>query len=267
MNNLQEFNFKGNNVRTVQIDSKPYFVGKDVAKILGYSRPQKAVRDLVDQDDQKTLAYKACPNLGLWSNNDFSDKTIINESGMYSLIMNSQMPNAKQFKHWVTGEVLPSIRKHGAYMTPEKIEEALLNPDTIINLAQQLKSEREGRLIAEKNVKSMKPKALFADSVSTSKTDISVGDMAKILKGNGIDIGRNRFFEWLRDNGYLIKQKGNDYNSPTQKSMELGLFRVKESSRIDSNGMAIILKTPIVTGKGQQYFVNKFLSENEKVEA
>ena len=106
----------------------------------------------------------------------------------------------------------------------------------------------------------MKPKALFADSVSTSKTDISVGDMAKILKGNGIDIGRNRFFEWLRDNGYLIKQKGNDYNSPTQKSMELGLFRVKESSRIDSNGMAIILKTPIVTGKGQQYFVNKFLN-------
>jgi len=179
MNKLQEFNFKGNNVRTVQISNEPYFVGKDVAEILGYSRPQKAVRDLVDQDDQKTLAYKACPNLGLWSNNDFSDKTIINESGMYSLIMNSQMPNAKQFKHWVTGEVLPSIRKHGAYMTPEKIEEALLNPDTIINLAQQLKSEREGRLIAEQQVAEDRPKVTYYDKVLANPSLVTITIIAK----------------------------------------------------------------------------------------
>lgn len=252
MNNLQEFNFKGNNVRTVQIDSKPYFVGKDVADILGYKNGSRDINKHVDDDDKLKYQISTAGQL--------REQTIINESGLYSLILSSKLPAAKEFKRWVTSEVLPTIRKHGAYLTDSAIEQTLTDPDYLIKLATQLKTEREGRLIAEKNVKSMKPKALFADSVSTSKTDISVGDMAKILKGNGIDIGRNRFFEWLRDNGYLIKQKGNDYNSPTQKSMELGLFRVKESSRIDSNGMAIILKTPIVTGKGQQYFVNKFLN-------
>lgn len=252
MNNLQEFNFKGNNVRTVQIDNAPYFVGNDITNTLKYKNGRKAISDHVDVEDVREERIVTPSGI--------QKMKVINESGLYSLILSSKLPAAKEFKRWVTSEVLPTIRKHGAYLTDSAIEQTLTDPDYLIKLATQLKTEREGRLIAERNVKTMKPKALFADSVSISKTDISIGDMAKILKGNGINIGRNRFFKWLRDNGYLIKRAGNDYNSPTQKSMELGLFRVKESSRIDSNGMTIIMKTPIVTGKGQQYFVNKFLN-------
>lgn len=254
MNNLQEFNFRGNNVRTVQINNEPYFVGKDSAMAIGYTElsSRNALKAHV-----KPKYKKECQ-----INTPSGKQTmiVISEPGMYQLASQSKLADAEEFQDWVYEDVLPTIRKHGAYLTDSAIEQTLTDPDYLIKLATQLKTEREGRLIAEQNVKTMKPKALFADSVSISKTDISIGDMAKILKGNGINIGRNRFFKWLRDNGYLIKRAGNDYNSPTQKSMELGLFRVKESSRIDSNGMTIIMKTPIVTGKGQQYFVNKFLN-------
>ena len=253
MNKLQEFNFKGNNVRTVQIDNEPYFVGNDVANVLGYSRSRKAIQDHVDNDDKCDVPIQDA--IGRNQNT-----TVINESGLYSLILSSKLPTAKEFKHWVTSEVLPSIRKHGAYLTNSAIENTLTDPDYLIKLATQLKSEHDGRLIAEQQAKEMKPKAIFADSVSSSKTIISVGDMAKILKSNGINTGRNRFFNWLRDNGYLIRHKGNDYNSPTQYAMELGLFKVTESSHIESNGETHITKTPVVTGAGQQYFVNKFLN-------
>ena len=183
------------------------------------------------------------------------------------------MPNAKKFKHWVTSEVLPSIRRHGTYMTDEKIEEVLTDPDTNIKLATQLKDERQQRLIeqqlrkdAENQVHEMKPKALFADSVATSKSTILIGELAKILRGNGVDIGATRLFKWMRANGYLINRKGSDWNMPTQRAMDLGLFKIKETTINHSNGTTSISKTPKVTGKGQQYFINKFLKGRELVE-
>lgn len=249
-------------VRTLTIDEKPYFVGKDVAEILGYSNINKAIQMHVDEEDKKVLDYKGFSHFGttLWSGNDFSNKTIINESGLYSLILSSKLPNAKKFKHWVTGEVLPSIRKHGAYMTPETLEQALTSPDFLIKLATELKTEKEKRQALEVQAEENKPKVLFADAVSVSNTSILVGDLAKIIKQNGVNIGANRLFAWLRDNGYLIKRKGNDYNMPTQYSMDLKLFEVKETVITHSDGHTSISKTPKVTGKGQQYFVNKFLA-------
>lgn len=258
MNNLQEFNFKGNNVRTVQIDSKPYFVGKDVADILGYKNGSRDINKHVDDDDKLKYQISTAGQL--------REQTIINESGLYSLILSSKLPAAKEFKRWVTSEVLPTIRKHGAYLTDSAIEQTLTDPDYLIKLATQLKTEREGRLIAEQNVKTMKPKALFADSVTTSHTTILVGDLAKILKGNGVDIGAKRLFKWMRENGYLIKRKGADYNSPTQKSMDMGLFKIKESSHVNGDGVTVVTKTPKVTGKGQQYFINKFLNTDVLLE-
>ena len=184
--------------------------------------------------------------------------TIINESGLYSLILSSKLPTAKKFKRWVTSEVLPAIRKHGLYATPQAIEAILNDPDTMIKTLQALKKEREEKQKLQQQIEQDKPKVLFADAVSTSKSSILVGELAKILRQNGIDIGQNRLFKWLRDNGYLIKRKGTDYNMPTQYSMNLGLFEVKETTITHSDGHISISKTPKVTGKGQIYFINKF---------
>lgn len=275
-NQLQLFNFNGSEVRTLAIDDEPYFVGNDVANILGYQRVGDALKQHVDSDERKTLTYKAFGDLAqsLWKDNDFSNKTVITESGVYSLIFGSELPNAKQFKHWVTHEVLPSIRKHGAYMTNEKIEEALLNPDTLIKLATELKKEREGRLLAEHRNIMNRPKVIFADAVSVSDTPILIGELAKILKQNGVEtleadgktlaMGPNNLFKWMRANGYLINRKGTDYNTPTQKAMKLKLFRIKESTHVSGDGVVKITKTSKVTGKGQQYFVNKFLGDGNK---
>lgn len=265
MNNLQLFNFEGNEVRTLKINDEPYFVGNDVAKILGYSNYRKAVFEHVDDEDKlRTQIRYAGQN---------REVTVINESGLYSLILSSKMPNAKRFKRWVTSEVLPAIRKHGAYMTDEKIEEVLTDPDTIIKLATQLKDERQQRLIeqqlrrdAESQVREMKPKAMFADSVATSESTVLVGELAKIIRGNGVDIGATRLFRWMREHGYLINRKGSDWNIPTQRAMDLGLFKIKETTINHSNGTTSISKTPKVTGKGQQYFINKFLKGRELVE-
>lgn len=186
--------------------------------------------------------------------------TIINESGLYSLILSSKLPNAKKFKRWVTNEVLPSIRKHGAYMTDQTLEQALTSPDFLIQLATQLKEEKEQRKQLEVKVEHDRPKVLFAESVSASKTSILVGELAKILKQNGVDTGQTRLFAWMRENGYLIKRRGNDYNMPTQRAMEMKLFEVKETSVTHSDGHISVNKTPKVTGKGQVYFVNKIMN-------
>lgn len=262
-------------LRTLIIDSEPYFVGKDIAVALGYTNTKKALGDHVDEEDKRIIQRShfvtlennlpkevfpvnfvdvTIPNRGL---------TVINESGVYALVFGSKLPNAKKFKHWVTSEVLPSIRKHGAYMTSETLEQALYNPDFLIKLATELKTEKEKRQALEIQAEENKPKVLFADAVSTSQTSILVGDLAKIIKQNVVDIGANRLFAWFRDNGYLIKRKGSDYNMPTQYSMELGLFEVKETVITHSDGHTSISKTPKVTGKGQQYFVNKFLNKEE----
>lgn len=258
----QLFNFHGQNVRTVTINDEPYFVGKDVAMILGYKDLSRALNQHVEKENRKSLSLKASGDLypSLWEGkNDFSNKIVINEAGVYDLIFDSQLPKAHEFKHWVTSEVLPAIRKHGAYMTPEKIKEALLNPDTIINLATQLKKEQEQRKQLQTENEQMKPKALFADAVSTSNTSILIGQLAKILKQNGVDTGQNRLFAWMRTNGYLGK-RGDSYNKPTQKSMELGLMEVKERTVNNPDGSIRVTITTKVTGKGQQYFINKFLN-------
>lgn len=193
----------------------------------------------------------------------------ITEPQFYKLAIKANNQVAEKFQNWVTSEVLPSIRKHGAYMTPAKIEEVLADPDTIIKLATQLKQEREGRLLAEHQNIINRPKVLFADAVSVSDTPILIGELAKILKQNGVEtlevdgkvlaMGPNNLFKWMRANNYLISRKGMDYNSPTARAMNMGLFRIKESTHVSGDGVVKITKTPKVTGKGQQYFINKFL--------
>lgn len=255
MNGLAIFeNPKFGKVRTLERDGEPWFVGKDVAAALGYGKGKSlanAVANHVDAED-KGVTEMMTPG-------GKQNITIINESGLYSLVMSSKLPAAKEFKHWVTSEVIPSIRKHGAYMTPEKIEEVLLNPDTIIRLAQELKAEQEARRKLEAEAEVNRPKALFADSVSSSSDTILVREMAKILRQNGVKVGQNRLYQWLRENGYLIRQRGDDYNMPTQYSLEHGLMTVKESTFTPADGEPKIWRTAKITGKGQLYFVNKFL--------
>ena len=254
MNNLQVFkNDQFGEIRTVEISGEPWFIGKEIADKLGYQNGSRDVNRHVDDEDKRVIP--------LFDGNQNRDSIIINESGLYSLVLSSKLPTAKQFKRWVTSEVIPSIRKHGAYMTPETIEKVLLNPDTIINLASQLKSEREKRIALEGKVEEDKPKVIFADAVSTAKNSILIGELAKLLKQNGVDMGQNRLFKWLREHGYLIKREGLDYNMPTQRSMELGLFEIKETAITHADGHISISKTPKVTGKGQQYFVNLFLND------
>lgn len=248
--NLQLFAFEGNEVRTLKIDDEPYFVGKDVANILGYSNTRKALQDHVDLEDKKdgvTVRDSIGRN---------QKPTVINESGLYSLILSSKMPNAKKFKRWVTSEVLPTIRKHGAYMTDEKAFDVVHNKNGLADLLQQAADQLKQKDI---QIEEMKPKAMLADAITASETSILVGEMAKILKKNGVNTGQNRFFKWLRANGYLIKRKGTDYNMPTQKSMNLKLFEIKERTIVDGNSTRIV-KTPKITGNGQQYFTNLFLS-------
>lgn len=182
MNELQNFNFEGNEVRTVLINDEPYFVGKDIADILGYSRPDNAIRNHVDDDDKLMHQFSA--------SGQSRNMLVINESGMYSLVLSSKLPNAKKFKRWVTNEVLPSIRKHGAYMTNEKIEEALLDPDTIINLATQLKNEREGRLVAEQQVKEFQPKASYYDKVLSNDALMTISLIAKDYGMSGVSMNK-----------------------------------------------------------------------------
>lgn len=186
---------------------------------------------------------------------------LINESGLYSLILSSKLPAAKKFKHWVTSEVLPAIRKHGLYAT----DELLGNPDFAIAAFTALKEEREKNKVLSAKIEEDKPKVLFADSVTASQTSILVGELAKLIKQNGIEIGQQRMFTWLRNNGFLIKRKGSDYNMPTQYSMELGLFEIKETSITHADGHVSVNKTPKVTGKGQQFFINKFLGKKREI--
>lgn len=245
------FNFRGQDVRTVIINNEPYFVGKDVAEILGYTNPRQALKNHVDEDDK---GVSKCDTPG-----GKQDLVIINESGMYSLVLSSKLPQAKEFKRWVTSEVLPTIRKNGMYATDELLD----NPDFAIATLQKLKEEREAKKQLEAQIEADRPKVIFSDAVSASHTSILVGEFAKIMRQNGADMGQNRMFAWLRENGYLISRKGSDRNMPTQKSMELGLFEIKETTINHSDGHISISKTPKITGKGQLYFTEKILSIRE----
>lgn len=248
MSNLQIFkNEEFGTIRTVMTNNEPWFVGKDVATVLGYERATKAIRDHVDEDDVDEIPIQ--DSIGRMQNTP-----IINESGLYSLILGSKLPSAKRFKHWVTSEVLPSIRKNGGYITnQENLSDSELLAKALL-VAQRTIENRNAE------IERMRPKEIFADAVSASSSSILIGDLAKLICQNGVDIGQKRLFQWLRENGYLIKRKGSDWNMPTQRAVKMGLFEIKESSRLDANGCNVTTKTTKATGKGQVYFINKFLA-------
>lgn len=243
MNEVQLFNFENHKVRSLLINSEPWFVGKDVADVLGYQNGSRDINRHVDEEDRQN-----------YQNSTFDSPrgmTIINESGLYTLVLSSKLPSTKKFKRWVTSEVLPALRKTGQYQVKELSGSELM--------ARALIEAQNVLAAKDKVIEEMKPKVVFADAVATSHTSILVGELAKILKQNGIDMGQKRLFAWLREKGYLIKRQGTDYNMPTQKAMELGLFEIKEGSYVNGSGVNITTKTPKITGKGQQYFINKFL--------
>lgn len=257
-NEVQVWNYEGAEVRTVQIDGEPWFVLTDVCRELEISNSRMAA-DRLENDELMSVK--------LTSGGQRREMTIVNESGLYTVILRSDKPQAKPFRKWVTSEVLPSIRKHGAYMTDQALEKALTNPDFLIQLATQLKTEQEQRRRLEttvaaqsKQMEQDKPKVLFADSVAASSSSILIGELAKLIKQNGVDMGQRRLFAWMRENGYLIKRCGSEYNLPTQRSMERGLMEIKETSVIHS-GYTTISKTPKVTGKGQVYFINLLVGQ------
>lgn len=244
-------NEKLGNVRVLEIDGEPYFVGKDVANILGYQNGSRDINRHVGEEDRHKVM--------LFDGNQDKETTIINESGLYSLILSSKLPKAKEFKHWITAEVLPVIRKTGGYVNDTKqfVDYYFADCNTYGREAIALMLNETKRMANQ--LKAQAPKVLFAEAVESSKTSIPVGDLAKLIKQNGVDIGQNRLFSWLRMNDYLIKS-GDRKNMPTQKSMDLGLFEVKISTFYRPDGTVDIAKTPKVTGKGQTYLINKFLS-------
>lgn len=241
MNELQLFNFENNQLRTLLINDEPWFLGKDVADILEYTNTAKAIRDHVDEEDKLT------ERIVLSGQN--REVIFINESGLYSLVLSSKLPSAKRFKRWVTSEVLPQIRKTGSYATPQLTGEELM-AKALIEAKSVL--ERQNKQIIE-----MKPKALFADTVAASDSSILVGQEAKLISQSGCKMGQNRLFAWLRENGYLCS-KGENYNMPTQKSREMDLIEIKIRTVTNPDGSVRETKTPVITGKGQIYFINKF---------
>lgn len=246
------------NVRVLEIDGEPYFVGKDVAVALGYKDSSDAIKKHVDNEDKLSRRFA--------DSGQNREMYIINESGLYSLILSSKLPKAKEFKHWITAEVLPVIRKTGGYVNDTKqfVDYYFADCNTYGREAITLMLNETKRMANQ--LKAQAPKVLFAEAVESSKTSIPVGDLAKLIKQNGVDIGQNRLFSWLRMNDYLIKS-GDRKNMPTQKSMDLGLFEVKISTYYRPDGTVDVTKTPKVTGKGQTYLINKFLSSARGVES
>lgn len=254
MNNIQIFqNEQFGKVRIAMNESdEPLFCLADVCSVIGIAnaRNVKSRLDLEDVRQMDTLTEGGKQQV-----------TFITESGLYDVIIRSDSEKAKPFRKWVTSEVLPSIRKHGAYMTQETLEKALTSPDFLIQLATNLKEEKQKRIEAEQKIQKDAPKVLFADAVSTSQRSCLVAELAKILQQNGVNIGQNRLFTWMRENGYLC-QKGQYYNQPTQKAIELGLFELKQTSINKPDGSVLVKVTTKVTGKGQIYFVEKFLGKD-----
>lgn len=253
MNNLQIFNSEEfGAVRTVTINGEPWFVGKDVAEALRYSNASKAVSAHVEEEDRILKVIEAHSQNG---NVVKTQTALINESGLYALIFGSKLESAQRFKHWVTSEVLPAIRKTGGYQTSAPQGKELL---ALAVLEAQKTIEEQNKAIEK-----MKPKVIFANAVETSHTSILIGDLAKLLKQNGVETGQKRLFDWMREKGYLIKRKGSDWNMPTQKAMNMKLFEVKESTVNNPDGSVRINRTTKVTGRGQTYFVNKFLDSRD----
>ena len=249
MNKVKIFNSEEfGDVRTVTINGDPWFVGKDVAAALGFTNPRDAISTHVFDEDK---GVESIDTLG-----GKQKMTVINESGLYALVFGSRLKSAQRFKHWVTSEVLPAIRKTCGYRTPapqgkELLALAVLEAQKTIE-AQNAEIER------------MRPKEIFADAASTSQTSILIGDLAKLLRQNGVDTGQKRLFEQLRNEGYLMKT-GSSRNMPTQRYVADGLFQIKETVISNPDGSVRMTKTTKVTGKGQQYFLNKYLKNKEAV--
>lgn len=233
-------------VRTIAKDGEPWFVANDICKVLGHTNSRVAVAALDEDEKGVSKVY----TLG-----GEQQMTVVNEAGMYQLVIRSNLPAAKAFKRWITHEVIPTIRRHGAYATETTIESIIADPESGIKLLQALKAEQERRKEAEAIAEAQRPKALFADAVAASDNSILVGELAKILRQNGVETGQNRLFRWMRDNGYIMRYT----NVPTQYSMERGLMEVKERAINNPDGSVRITQTIKVTGKGQAYFVNKFI--------
>lgn len=264
-NEVQIFNFNSSEIRVVKDEGgEPWFIAKDVCDVLGLSNITEALRNL-DGDELTSEILK--------SGNQGREMKLVSESGLYALVIRSNKPNAKKFRKWITSEVLPSIRKSGGYIaakadeTPEMImARAIKLADETIN-RQKLQLEEKDKKIAEasKQIEMDKPKVVFAESIAVAKTSILVGEMAKLIKqSTGVEIGQNRFFDYLRDKGYL-HSKGSQKNLPTQRSVNAGWFEVKEGTRINSEGVSVITRTPKITGKGQIYFVNLFAKESNSL--
>lgn len=247
MNEVQLFNFESHEVRSLLLNNEPWFVGKDVAEALGYSKARNAIATHIDSEDKKDAPIQG--TLG-----GVQEMTVINESGLYSLVLSSKLPSAKKFKRWVTSEVLPALRKTGQYQVKELSGQELMAKALI---------EAQSVLAAkDKQIEEMKPKALFADAVSASKGSISVGSLAKLLAQNGIAIGQNRLFAWLRDNNFLIKD-GKSKNVATQRYIDQGLFELKANVTFENGETKTHKPTTMVTGKGQRYFIDLFLNSQE----
>ena len=247
MNDVKIFeNPEFGRVRTTVIDGEPWFVAADVCHALDIGNPSDALNRL--DDDERTLVSIEGASNGKPVNG-------VNEPGLYSLVLGSRKPEAKAFKRWITHEVIPAIRKTGGYHVPQSPAEQMAQG---LLAAQKLLAEKD------KRIEEMRPKEIFADAVTASKTSILVGGLAKLIKQQGIDIGQKRLFAWMRENGFLIKS-GTEKNMPTQRAMDMKLFEVKEGSFVDGNGVNRITRTTKVTGKGQVYFVNKFLNGSKVV--
>ena len=247
---MEAFELKG------QVLFNPYHVGECLE--LNGDAVRKAMSRMNEKQVLKITNSDVTNNHIRKLNN--AGENFLTDSGVYKLVFKSRKPNAERFTDWVTDEVLPSIRKHGMYA----VDDLINDPDLAIKAFMALKEEKTRNKMLQADNERMRPKEIFADAVATSQTSILIGDLAKLLKQNGVETGQKRFFEWLRENGYLIKRKGADWNMPTQKAMERGLFEVKESAVNNPDGSVRINKTTKVTGKGQQYFINKFLGTSDK---
>ena len=239
-------------IRAVTIDGEPWLVGKDVAAALGYKNTKDALIRHIDPEDKRGSRFP--------TTSGEQEMTIINESGVYSLVLSSKLPDAKKFKRWVTSDVLPTIRKTGAYMTPDTLEAALLNPDTLIRLAQNLKEEQARRMALEKQAEADRPKVIFANAVAVSGDVMLIREFSKQLRQNGVDMGEKRLFADLRARGFLIQAKGREYHKLTQKAVEMGLFKTREIAITHSDGAISTRTTPLLTGKGRQYFMKLYLN-------
>lgn len=254
-NEIQKFDFKGSSLRTLTDEAgEPWFVAKDVCDILGMSNPSMAVTAL-DKDEVAQIDPK--DYLGS-ENRSNQAVNIVSEPGLYKLIMRSRKPEAKEFQRWVTHEVLPSIRKTGGYIpTSESDSDEDIMARAVLVAQKTIKQKNQQIIEQQSRIVELEPKARFADAVAASDGTCLVGELAKMLRQNGMDIGQNRLFRLLQADGYLGKS-GSNRNVPTQRAMDLGLFRIKETTVTHADGHTTVSRTPKVTGKGQRYFIDRY---------